>query len=421
MRFHNCTAQTSRRKPPRVSLSRTANRLRDLVGVLLFCLGMLLGSFDASALTDNAQLVSVSLQSNTLVMPRTTFLQTWTIQNTGTSTWSPGISGYTLNLVGTDTLAAVPFSSNINSSWRVASATIGSGKSIAPGGQATFTMSFIAPEAAGTNTDTFQMYSASGVAFGPLVTMQAVIKLAGSTNQFDRAKAVMYANKYANYVCSDGYFFTNSSDQPYLGPGAPVPTAELGDDCAHFVSCCIGCQPNEWGGGLKVYSRDPPGYGEPGAANIVNKIIIGAGFGAEVSSLSQMSPGDVVAWNWEGNTNISSIDHVTLYLGNGLLASHSESGLDVPANTWFQDGEPNWKWHLIHIYDAPTLTTTLSGASLVLSWGTNWTGYNLYSSTSLVAKATWTKITTPKASGTLYKVTNAIPKQGMLFYHLMLP
>jgi cell wall-associated NlpC family hydrolase len=68
--------------------------------------------------------------------------------------------------------------------------------------------------------------------------------------------------------------------------------------------------------------------------------------------LSDLSPGDLIGWNWEGDTNIEDLDHVTLYLGNGVLASHAESALDVSATTFFQDGAPDWVWHLIHIFDS---------------------------------------------------------------------
>lgn len=381
---------------------------------------MLMGNFDALA-GDGTALVSVSIPAGTQMMPRTMFTQTWTMTNTGTTTWSAGQSGYTLNLIGTDTMGAVPFTANADATWYQLSATIGSGKSIAPGGKATFSISFIAPEAAGSVTDTFQLNSASSVYFGPQVTVQIVVEQAGSTNQFDRARTVSYANKYAGYVVGDGYFWTNGSDYGNFGAGAPVPTAELGDDCAHFVSCCIGRQPNQWGGGIAIPSRVPPTYGEPAASDIVNYCLIGAGYATEVFSLTNMEPGDVIGWNWEGNTNIADLDHVTLYLGNGLLASHAESALDVSATTFFQDSLPDWKWHLIHIYDAPTITVAPVGTNLVLSWGTNWTGYTLYSSPSLSPGATWTKITkSPTKVGALNMMTNTMT-QSIMFYHLVLP
>jgi hypothetical protein len=387
---------------------------------LMFIAIMLLVHFDVRASANAAQIISVLVPAGTQIMPRTVFTQTWTFQNTGTNTWSPNEAGYTLNLVGADTLGAVPFTPNSSAVWYLPCAAVASGKSVAPGAEAAFSLSFVAPEAAGSHTDTFQLSSAAGVAFGPEVTVSIVVPQVGSTNQYDRARAVSYANTYAGYVNSDGYFWTNGSDYGDFGALAPVPTAELGDDCAHFISSCIG-QSTVRGGGLHIPSRVPPTHGEPGVARLVNTCLIGPGYATEVFSLSQLEPGDLIAWNWEGDTNIADLDHATLYLGNGLLASHSQSCLDVSDTTWFQSGERNWKWHLIHILDAPTIAAHKVKNDLVLSWGTNWSGYALYSATSASAGATWTKVTkSPTMVGALNTLTNSV-STGAVFYRLMLP
>jgi hypothetical protein len=394
--------------------------LRRHIGALLVCLGGLIGNSDAFA-GDGVELVSVVVATNTTFKPRTMFTQRWTMQNTGTTTWSAGESPYTLRLVGADSLGVVPITANENASSYVPLAPVDSGRPIATNEQGTFSMTFIAPEPAGSYTDTFQLYNASGVAFGPVVTMQIVVPRYGSTNQYDRARAVSYANTYAGYVVSDGYFWTNGSDYYDFGAGAPVPTAELGDDCAHFCSCCIGSQANKRGGGLNIPSRVPPTYGEPGAAHLVNTCLIAPGYATEVFDLSELSPGDLIGWNWEGDTNIADLDHVTPYLGNNLLASHAESALDVSATSFFQESLPDWRWHLIHIYDAPSITSSMVGKNLILSWGTNWTGYTLYSATNLSPAATWTKVSkSPTKVGALNMMTNTIGS-GLMFYRLMLP
>jgi hypothetical protein len=394
---------------------------RRCIVAILFCIAMLARDRDAFAAGDNAQLISSTVASGTSVMPRTIFTQTWIMQNTGSTTWSPGEEGYTLNLVGLDTLGAIPFSAtNTVSDWSVPSATILSGKSVAVNADATFTMSFIAPEAPGFYTDTFQIYNASGVAFGPQVTVQISVPIAGSTNQYDRARVVSYVNNYARYVASDGYYWTNGSDYGFFGARGPVPTAELGDDCAHFASCCIGNQPAMRGGGLNIPSRASPTYGEPAASRIVNTVLIAPGYATEVHSLTNLSPGDLIGWNWEGDTNIADLDHVCVYVGNGVVAAHSASCLDVPAATWYQDGEPDYVEHFIHIFDAPTLNATPAGNKLILSWGTNWSSYALYSSASLASNAKWTKVSTaPKVNGVLNKMTNTMT--GTLYYKLVMP
>jgi hypothetical protein len=350
------------------------------------------------------------------------FTQTWTMQNTGTTTWSPEQSGYTLNLVGRDSLGAVPLFTNASSTWYIPSAIIGSGTSVAPGAQAAFSMSFIAPEAAGSVTDTFQMYSASGVAFGPKVTVQIVVTQGGSTNQYDRAKAVSYANNYDGYIVSDGYFWTDGSDYSYYGAGAPVPTNLIGDDCAHFVSCCIGSQANQRGGGFNIPSRVPPTYGEPGAARLVNTCLIAPGYATEVFSLSNMSPGDLIGWNWEGDPDIEDLDHVTLYLGNGLLASHAVSALDVSATTFFQDGAPDWVWHLIHIIDTPTiLQFPQMGSDGLFSFtvsGTTGALYDIQSSTDLI---NWNSLlTVSNATGSFQIIAGNPGVPGGYFYRAMM-
>jgi len=346
-------------------------------------------------------------------MPKTIFSQTWTFQNIGTATWTATYSGCTLNMVGKDSLGAVPLSAKPYVSSEP-SAPIDSGKSIATGAKATYTMNFIAPETSGSYTDMFQLNSASSQFFGPTVTVQVVVMKAGSTNQYDRSRAVSYANNYSAYVCSDGYFWTNGSFYGIFTPGSPAPASGLGDDCAHFCSCCIGRPPTEWGGGLDIPTRDVT-YGEPGAAHLAYTDLIVPGYAVEVYSLADMLPGDLVGWNWENETNITLLDHVTFYLGNGLLASHSASDLGVSAITWY-----NGVHHYIHILDSPTLVASLTGNKQVLSWGTNWSSYALYSSASLVSGATWTKMSGAKVVGPMNVITNAL-SAGARFYRLMMP
>jgi hypothetical protein len=223
-------------------------------------------------------------------------------------------------------------------------------------------------------------------------------------------------------VVRDGYFWTNGSYDPFFGTNfVPVPTAELGDDCAHFVSSCIGQYSNLWGGGIYLPSRTAPAYGEPAATKLVTTCLINVGYAVEVSSIDQMEPGDVIGWNWEGNTDINSLDHVTLYLGNHLTASHAISALDVSADTYFQSSEPNYVRHLVHIFDSPTLNMGVTNKNLTFSWTTNWAKYNLYSSPSIDPSATRTKVSpNPTKSGLSNIVTTPVGS-GTLFYFLRNP
>ena len=329
------------------------------------CAVLFLATVLQAGASDSATFVSQTILTNAVMAPGQTFTQTWTMQNTGTTTWSPGVSGYTLNLSGTDSLGAGPLFARTSGAVHLPCATITSGSSVAPGATATFSMSFIAPETVGTYCDTLQMANASAVSFGPKVGVQIVVQHTGPTGQYDRAKAVSYANNYAAYVCGDGYFWTNSSGFGQYGTGVftPVPTSAIGDDCAHFVSCCIGSESHQKGGGLNIPTRYVT-YGEPGAARLVQTSLLAAGLATEVTSLSSLSPGDVIGWNWEGNTNLANLDHDTLYLGNGLIAAHSSSHLDVSATTYYQGSESHWVWHLIHILNkADTIAPTIAVSS----------------------------------------------------------
>src|SRR5690349_302565 len=144
------------------------------------------------------------------------------------------------------------------------------------------------------------------VAFGCIASAAS----AANPPLYNRNAAVAYANANWNKCVSDGYFWINGSTANYYGAGQPVPVnvageaSGIGDDCAHYVSSCIGTP----GGGLTIPSRAGT-YGEPGAARL-NELLVGnsAGgygttyqYGTQVSSVSQLTPGDVIGYDWSGN------------------------------------------------------------------------------------------------------------------------
>ncbi len=392
------------------------SRRHRFLGLFLLGAGLLPASFSALG-GDGATLVSQTITNGTPFQARTMFTQVWTVKNTGTTTWEPTQDDYTFNLISWDVLGAITTFSNQSYSWYLPTAIIGSGKAVGPGTNATFSMIFIAPEASGSYTDTFQLNNTSGAYFGPTFTCSITIPTnSGNTNQFDRCRAVSYANNYAGWICSDGYFWTNGCCFDDYGTNVPTPTNLVGDDCAHFVSCCIGREPHQRGGGIYIPSRVPPTYGEPGAPDIVNNILLPCGYATVVSSLSEMEPGDVIVWYWDGDT---TIDHVTLYLGNGLLASHAVSALDFSAVSF--PGDMTYVWELIHIYDAPTINSEISSNKLIMSWGTNWAGYVLKAATNFGPGAQWTTATNKIGKvGALNMTTNAMTNTAV-FYRLELP
>ncbi|MGH7941500.1 MAG: hypothetical protein ACREFR_10565, partial [Limisphaerales bacterium] len=143
----------------------------------------------------------------------------------------------------------------------------------------------------------------------------------------------------------------------------------------------------------------------------------GPGYAVEVLSLKQLEPGDVIGWNWYGDTNIIDLNHVTLYEGNNLMASHAISAEDVGPKYFQSSG---YVWHLIHILDYPTLWTTRSGKQMTFAWTTNWVKYALYSAPRTTGP--WTKITAkPTVTGITNKLARAMPSTGAVYYRLEMP
>jgi hypothetical protein len=76
-------------------------------------------------------------------------------------------------------------------------------------------------------------------------------------------------------------------------------------------------------------------YGEPGAARL-DELLVGnssGGYGSTykygqlVTSVSQLTPGDVIGYDWTGSGggSMSGIDHTVVYLGNNEIAAHAAS------------------------------------------------------------------------------------------------
>ena len=117
-------------------------------------------------LSDGAQLISLSPASGGSVAANATFTEVVTMKNTGTSTWTGTVNGFTLNRnpVGTD-----PFQQG--SVYYTALNTA----PVAPGGTGTFTMHLKAPASAGTYTETWQMSNVSQVLFGQTASLTLTV------------------------------------------------------------------------------------------------------------------------------------------------------------------------------------------------------------------------------------------------------
>lgn len=197
----------------------------------------------------------------------------------------------------------------------------------------------------------------AAIFFGSLAATATAITV------YNRTAAVAYANANYNKVVGDGYFYINSYPATFLGAGQPVPSG--GNDCAHFVSSAIGSPPGGGGGGLTIPNRAGT-YGEPGAGRL-DALLVGnaevGGYGSTykygvlVNSVSQLTPGDVIGYDWDGdaaNGNMWGIDHTALYIGNNQIDCHSNSRLGA---NWTLGGADNYFFIHITLPDAIVPTT----------------------------------------------------------------
>src|SRR4051812_19787694 len=206
-------------------------------------------------------------------------------------------------------------------------------------------------------------------------SLVGVASTASAVTTYNRTAAVAYANANWNKVVSDGYFWINGSTANYYGAGQPVPVnvageaSGIGDDCAHYVSSCIGTP----AGGLTIPSRAGT-YGEPGAARL-DELLVGnssGGYGTTykygqlVTSISQLTPGDVIGYDWTGSGagSMSGIDHTVIYVGNNLIAAHATSHDGVAWN-WGNSSSTITFFIHITVPDSivPTAPTNVSPAA----------------------------------------------------------
>lgn len=192
-------------------------------------------------------------------------------------------------------------------------------------------------------------------------------------SSYNTAAVVSYANNYYDKVLSDGKFFADSDcgygngqvlsyspGTPLLSINTPGGTGCLyyhGLECAHFVSNALDAGglsvPNTYGGGVS---------GDPSAPDLVNWLLGQGAYnghahdGTQVTSASQLSPGDVVGY-YEGGTVIGHVAVVVSTTGGNVL---------VDAHTTSQQGAP-WSmgsgmgpWVLIHITSTSAKSITHS-------------------------------------------------------------
>jgi len=158
---------------------------------------------------------------------------------------------------------------------------------------------------------------------------------------YNHQAAYDYAYKYAYRVCSDEYYWYYPDYPPWWWPPSQPLPAEPHYDCAHFVSCSIGSEPHETGGGLIVPSRTLPAYGEPGVGRLKDWLLNSSGLGIQKSSVSELIRGDVIFYRWAGYSwgggGVYGERHSALYCGNGLVSSHDYSRRDEPGPVGYEE------------------------------------------------------------------------------------
>lgn len=190
---------------------------------------------------------------------------------------------------------------------------------------------------------TLSMFLLINILTLPLVDAGTKTDSSPTYGVYDRLAAYNYAQKYWDEVCSDGYFVNTRTTFIPLDPGTDI-TGMTGYDCAHFVSCCIGNEPHEPGGGLDVPSTALHIYGELGATRLGNWLI-SSGNGVEKTAISELMMGDIINYDWDGDGHW---DHAALYLGGSEVAGHTTCVWEAD---WQLIGAANYRF--VHILSAP--------------------------------------------------------------------
>ena len=123
---------------------------------------------DRRLLSVGAQLMAESVLPGTQEASGAAFAEVVTMKNTGTTAWSGGANGFTLNR-----RTAAQFGESTSYFYATLDQT-----SVASGGTGTFTLRLTAPKTPNTYAETWQMYSSyatGNLAFGPAVTVSVVV------------------------------------------------------------------------------------------------------------------------------------------------------------------------------------------------------------------------------------------------------
>lgn len=200
---------------------------------------------------------------------------------------------------------------------------------------------------------------------------------------YNRTKALAYARKYWTKACSDlyigigdppGYKQMPAGTTFVRSPGVPE-KAKLPDgtfvtnldDCAHFLSCCLGKEQHEVGGGLPI-QRDFPSaiYGVISARRLfatltedglIETVIVKANHDAAAQKLPELAAGDLIFY-W--SPGVGAYGHVAMWLkdSQNRIACHTYCRCDQTndaGQAWDSVGIDNVSYTLVRVRDGAPL------------------------------------------------------------------
>jgi len=160
---------------------------------------------------------------------------------------------------------------------------------------------------------------------------------------YDRTAALDYAKRFWSKVNSDGYIAVKGNpayvacpagtpfQQIYAGgsvdewatlPNGSIIGWDQGlNDCAHFVSSCLGTPPGDKGGGLPISSQFNTIYGQTSAhklfvdlksKNLVTVLFEDRTYNDAEPMLTSLQPGDLIFYH---NKDYKEYQHCAIYLG----------------------------------------------------------------------------------------------------------
>lgn len=231
-----------------------------------------------------------------------------------------------------------------------------------------------------------------------LVRVQITPRERKRVGKYDRFYALNYAHRYWSIPCNNQFIalasrsgrnfvkvptgtkfeheFDNANnskgrEHALLPDGSRIEWEDL-DDCTHYISCCIGLSPGDWGGGIPITYRQlgsPPNapYGITRVSTMVEYLLGNKTFNkkgttfakligdktSDDSLIKKLDPGDLIAyWNNDKDSKrYKSYTHLAMYLGNHKIGSHTYCRFDDPACTWDKDwdlGRGTYLWTFLH-------------------------------------------------------------------------